>query len=83
MYSCSQIFPLSLGETLESIGRLAELNKGPDGKGVDVVAGRTSPERVALTAFTESLTTAATLRDDWESPLAIVTSVGVQAGTSS
>ena len=83
IYSCSQIFPLSLGETLESIGRLAELNKGPDGKGGDVVAGSTSPERVALTAFTESLTTAATLSDDGESPLGVVTSARVQAGTSS
>ena len=83
MYSCSQIFPLNLRQTLESIGRLGELNKEPDGKGVDVVAGSTSPERVALTAFTESLTTAATLSDDWESPLGVVTSVRVQAGTSS
>ena len=48
-----------------------------------MVAGSTSPERVALTAFTESLTTAATLSDDGESPLAVVTSARVQAGTSS
>ena len=46
IYSCNQIFALNLGETLESIGRLAEENKGPDGDGADVVAGRSSPERV-------------------------------------
>ena len=67
---------------MESIGRLAEENKGPDGNGADVVAGRSSPERVVLTSFTESLTTAAAVSDDGESTPATNTSLGVQAGTS-
>lgn len=53
IYSCNRIFALSLGETFTSIDRLAGECKGPDGKGVYVVAGKASPDRGAVTVLTE------------------------------